>query len=205
MVAMALCPNYPGSLERGAAGSVLYLALIALLRLGVAAAIRDPAAAIGVVLGLLYLFPIVASVVAGPHWYRHLQQADDGGARHPGHHHPPQPAHQPVGGSRRARRMGPPRRSWPAGCCCGCATREGSLSAARRQPYSQIEGAYSQMEGPYSQMEGAPKIRRIVRHLLSLGTSAPPLRLYCPRLHPTGSPACGSGRSLLDGERRRRR
>ena len=74
MVAMALCPNYPGSLERGAAGSVLYLALIALLSLGVAAAIRDPAAAIGVVLGLLYLFPIVASVVAGPHWYRHLQQ-----------------------------------------------------------------------------------------------------------------------------------
>ena len=63
-----------GPVLRAAAGSVLYLALIALLSLGVATAVRDSAAAIGVVLGLLYLFPIVATVVADPHWYRHLQQ-----------------------------------------------------------------------------------------------------------------------------------
>jgi ABC-2 type transport system permease protein len=60
---------------RAAAGSVLYLALIALLSLGVATAVRDSAVAIGVVLGLLYLFPIVGAVVANQHWQRHLEQA----------------------------------------------------------------------------------------------------------------------------------
>jgi ABC-2 type transport system permease protein len=63
-----------GPVLRAAAGSVLYLALIALLSLGVAAAVRDSAAAIGVVLGLLYLFPIVAQVVTDPDWQRHLKQ-----------------------------------------------------------------------------------------------------------------------------------
>ena len=63
-----------GPTLRATAGSVLYLALIALLSLGVATAIRDSATAIGVVLGLLYLFPIIAAVVADPHWKRHLQQ-----------------------------------------------------------------------------------------------------------------------------------
>ncbi len=57
-----------------AAGSVLYLALIALLSLGAATAVRDSATAIGVVLGLLYLFPIIAAVVTDPHWQRHLLQ-----------------------------------------------------------------------------------------------------------------------------------
>ena len=46
-----------GPVLRAAAGSVLYLALIALLSLGVAAAVRDTAAAIGAVLGLLYVVP----------------------------------------------------------------------------------------------------------------------------------------------------
>ena len=63
-----------GPTLRAAAGSVLYLALIALLSLGTATVVRDSAAAIGVVLGLLYLFPIVAHVVTDPHWHRHLQQ-----------------------------------------------------------------------------------------------------------------------------------
>lgn len=58
---------------RAAAGSVLYLALIGLLALGTATAVRDSAASIGVVLGLLYLFPVIASAV-GPDWSRHLQQ-----------------------------------------------------------------------------------------------------------------------------------
>ncbi|HEV3294328.1 MAG TPA: hypothetical protein VG123_35550, partial [Streptosporangiaceae bacterium] len=52
-----------GPVLRAAAGSVLYLALVALLSLGVATAVRDSAVAIGIVLGLLYLFPIVANVV----------------------------------------------------------------------------------------------------------------------------------------------
>jgi len=63
-----------GAVLRAAAGSVLYLALIGLLSLGIAAAVRDSAVAIGLVLGLLYLFPIVASLAVNPHWQRHLEQ-----------------------------------------------------------------------------------------------------------------------------------
>jgi ABC-2 type transport system permease protein len=58
---------------RAACGSVLYLALIALLALGTAAAARDSAVSIGAVLGLLYLFPVIASALS-PHWSRLLQQ-----------------------------------------------------------------------------------------------------------------------------------
>jgi ABC-2 type transport system permease protein len=63
-----------GPVLRAAVGSVFYLALIALLALGTAAAVRDTAVAIGVVLGLLYLFPIIAAVAASPHWQHHLEQ-----------------------------------------------------------------------------------------------------------------------------------
>jgi ABC-2 type transport system permease protein len=63
-----------GPYLRAVAGSVLYLGLVGLLGLGVATAIRDSAVAIGVVLGLLYLFPVVAAAVANPHWQRHLEQ-----------------------------------------------------------------------------------------------------------------------------------
>jgi ABC-2 type transport system permease protein len=63
-----------GPVLRAAGGSVLYLALIALLSLGTATAVRDPAAAIGLVLGLLYLFPIITGAVTDPHWKRHLEQ-----------------------------------------------------------------------------------------------------------------------------------
>lgn len=59
---------------RAAGGTVLYLALIALLSLGVATVVREPVAAIGIVLGLLYLFPLLAAVVSDPAWSRHLQQ-----------------------------------------------------------------------------------------------------------------------------------
>lgn len=63
-----------GPVLRAAIGSVLYLVLIGLLSLGVAAVVRDSAAAMGIVLGLLYLFPIVSAVVGDPDWYKHLQQ-----------------------------------------------------------------------------------------------------------------------------------
>ena len=59
---------------RAAAGAVLYLTLIALLSLGVAAVVRDSAAAIGLVLGVLYLFPLAAHVVSSPALARHLDQ-----------------------------------------------------------------------------------------------------------------------------------
>jgi ABC-2 type transport system permease protein len=63
-----------GPVLRAALGSVLYLALIGLLSLGTATAVREAAVAIGIVLGVLYMFPIVASVVTNAHWQRHLQQ-----------------------------------------------------------------------------------------------------------------------------------
>jgi ABC-2 type transport system permease protein len=63
-----------GPVLRAATGSVLYLVLIALLSLGVAAAVRDGAAAIGIVLGLLYLFPILGQVVGSATWHRHLEE-----------------------------------------------------------------------------------------------------------------------------------
>jgi ABC-2 type transport system permease protein len=59
---------------RAAAGSVLYLALIALLALGVTISVRDSAVGIGLVLGLLYLFPIVSTVIPDHVLSRHLEQ-----------------------------------------------------------------------------------------------------------------------------------
>jgi ABC-2 type transport system permease protein len=63
-----------GPVLRAAVGSALYLGLTGLLSLGIATIVRDSAVAIGTVLGLLYLFPIVVSVVSDPHWQRHLEQ-----------------------------------------------------------------------------------------------------------------------------------
>jgi ABC-2 type transport system permease protein len=53
---------------------VLYLVLIAMFSVGVTTLLRDSAAAVGTVLGLLYLFPIIAMVVSNPDWHRHLEQ-----------------------------------------------------------------------------------------------------------------------------------
>ncbi len=63
-----------GPTLRATVGSILYLALIALLSLGVATAVRDSATSIGAVLGLLYLFPILSQAIGNPHWQRLLQQ-----------------------------------------------------------------------------------------------------------------------------------
>jgi ABC-2 type transport system permease protein len=59
---------------RAAAGSVLYLVLIAGLGLGVATAVRDSATAMGIVLALLYAYPIVIRVVSDPVWLRRLER-----------------------------------------------------------------------------------------------------------------------------------
>jgi len=63
-----------GPTLRAATGSVLYLVLVALLSLGIATVIRDSAAAIGVVLGLLYLSPIIIGVVTDPVWSHRLER-----------------------------------------------------------------------------------------------------------------------------------
>jgi len=59
---------------RATAGAVLYLALIALLAIGLTTAVRDSGVAIGAVLALLYLFPIVSSVVPDQTLSRRLEQ-----------------------------------------------------------------------------------------------------------------------------------
>ena len=63
-----------GPTLRAAVGSVLYLALIALLSLGAATALRDSAAAITVVLGLLYIFPVLGDVVLNPVWQHRFER-----------------------------------------------------------------------------------------------------------------------------------
>jgi ABC-2 type transport system permease protein len=63
-----------GPTLRAATGSVLYLALIALLSLGVAALVRDSAVSIGAVLAILYLFPIILAFVTDPTWQHRLER-----------------------------------------------------------------------------------------------------------------------------------
>ena len=63
-----------GPTLRAATGSVLYLGLIALMSLGVAVIVRDSAVSIGVVLALLYLFPIILSFIGNEHWQHRLER-----------------------------------------------------------------------------------------------------------------------------------
>lgn len=63
-----------GPVLRAGAGAVAYLILIAILSLGVAAVVRDSAVAIGTVLGLLYLPPILVQMVANPDLHRILDR-----------------------------------------------------------------------------------------------------------------------------------
>jgi ABC-2 type transport system permease protein len=67
-------PLGDGPVLRAAAGSVLYLALIALLGLGLGTAVRNPTVAAGLLLGLLYVAPLLISAFADPDWRRHLEQ-----------------------------------------------------------------------------------------------------------------------------------
>ena len=59
---------------RAAIGSVLYLSLIALLSLGLAAVVRDSAVSIGAVLGVLYIFPIILAFVTNTTWQHRLER-----------------------------------------------------------------------------------------------------------------------------------
>jgi ABC-2 type transport system permease protein len=64
-----------GSTLRAAAGSVLYLALIALLSLGLATAVRDSGASIALLLGLIYIVPLIVQLgVVDARWDRRLEQ-----------------------------------------------------------------------------------------------------------------------------------
>jgi ABC-type transport system involved in multi-copper enzyme maturation permease subunit len=63
-----------GPTLRATGGSVLYLVLIGLLSMGVGAAVRDSGAAITVVLGLLYVFPITERLITDPVWRERIQR-----------------------------------------------------------------------------------------------------------------------------------
>jgi len=64
-----------GPTLRAAAGSVLYLALIGLFSLGLATALRDSGASIAVMLGLLYIVPLLTDLgTLDPRWEHRLQQ-----------------------------------------------------------------------------------------------------------------------------------
>lgn len=69
----ALSLSAAGTL-RAAAGTVLYLALVGLLALGLGTVLRDTAGAITIVLTLLYGWPVVASFIGDPEWAERIQQ-----------------------------------------------------------------------------------------------------------------------------------
>ncbi|MER7277321.1 ABC transporter permease [Dactylosporangium sp. NPDC000244] len=71
---IARVPLTEGPVLRAGVGTVAYLVLVALLSLGVAAAVRDSGGAIGVVLGLLYLPPLLTQMVPDPHLQRLLER-----------------------------------------------------------------------------------------------------------------------------------
>ena len=53
---------------------MLYLCLIALLSLGVALVVRHTGAAIATALGLLFVFPVIATLVTEPRWREWLTE-----------------------------------------------------------------------------------------------------------------------------------
>ena len=116
-----------GPVLRAAAGSVLYLALIALLSLGIATAVRDSAAAIGLVLGLFYLVP--RSSPRSPSTTCSGSGTSSRSARRP----PAWPSRPPPacaacpsarGPASACSPPGPRPPCWAAACSCGYATPE---------------------------------------------------------------------------------
>jgi ABC-2 type transport system permease protein len=63
-----------GPTLRAAAGSVLYLALIALLSLGLALAVRDSAVAMTVLACLLYVVPLIGQVALSHRWQHRIDR-----------------------------------------------------------------------------------------------------------------------------------
>lgn len=59
--------------QRAAVGTVLYLALVALLGAGIALLVRDTGAAVTLVLALLFVLPLVAMFVSDPLWQARIQ------------------------------------------------------------------------------------------------------------------------------------
>ena len=73
--------NYPhlfslseGATPRAVVGTILYMVLISLLSLGIATTVRNSAAAMGLVLGLLYLPTLVGPLLRDPHLQEWLEK-----------------------------------------------------------------------------------------------------------------------------------
>jgi ABC-2 type transport system permease protein len=65
---------FHGPTLRAAAGSVLYLVLIGLFSLGISTILRDPGVTTTVVLGVLYVIPLISYVVISPVWQHRLDR-----------------------------------------------------------------------------------------------------------------------------------
>lgn len=63
-----------GPTLRAALGSVLYLGLIAVLSMGIAAMVRDSAVSIGLALGVLYLFPVFTAFIGNQTWHDRIER-----------------------------------------------------------------------------------------------------------------------------------
>ena len=63
-----------GPTLRAATGSVLYLVLIGLFSLGVSTALRDAGLTTAVVLGVLYVIPLVSELIISPSWQHRLDR-----------------------------------------------------------------------------------------------------------------------------------
>jgi ABC-2 type transport system permease protein len=74
-VCLVRLPALDGPAARAGLGTVVYLVMIAVLSVGVATVVRDSGAAIGVVLGLLYLPPILVRTVADTELRELVEQA----------------------------------------------------------------------------------------------------------------------------------
>jgi ABC-2 type transport system permease protein len=59
---------------RAAAGSVLYLGLIALLSIGIGTIVRDTAGAVTTVMAVLYLAPLATALTSDPQWRERLNR-----------------------------------------------------------------------------------------------------------------------------------
>ncbi|MFF0725122.1 ABC transporter permease subunit [Streptomyces sp. NPDC004134] len=63
-----------GPVLRAGFGTALYLVLVALLALGLGAALRDTAGAVAACLGVLYASPLVAGMLSDPEWAERFQR-----------------------------------------------------------------------------------------------------------------------------------
>jgi ABC-2 type transport system permease protein len=60
--------------QRAAAGTLMYLVLLALLSAGVALLVRDTGGALVLILSLLFLSPVFSMFISNPHWQERLHR-----------------------------------------------------------------------------------------------------------------------------------